>query len=855
MATPRVTSAVSRSFVEIIFKYCASAFAEDAAAEIILNARQSLIADVADPDRLHRAIAACDGVLSDEDRASLDARDERRQMLVELAGVVLKKTTSRKCFSDCDVKAAAATFVARASFLAKRLASKITVSAVVAGSSEATRTQPSIVPVGLDREEQIAGSVALGQRKFPRAKWCSCCKAVFKHGCYKGEQHTNLALRPHQWAALGSEPFRQRGIPVAKGDWVLDFGCHRGRLFSIVLAEDPTYVDWIVSEASSLIQRKPGLRQALLHAGCIDEANMPGPSLPRKRRQYESRAAVEEHHCRVCGSKEHNVATCAKLTLEEMRLAYNSFRTAVDRGKAKAKYSGVPENKITQHAWRVAGRRTFLEMARASPKELYEMLVADGLVTPLVGDPCSRRDCGGVFGDVVASKWAGEEITCKNCYHERKTCNRKIGAIAPTGVFKMCSGHGSASLTRVALLHWCKAHGLPMHHALMMIPGRRAHEAVYTSGGGAMYYDAHRRQNLIVWGCRDKLATNCEVDEKLFKAKMVVAPAASEAPAREATADAEQRAAVAGASETAAHERPSSEVSTGGPPSVSAVGAADVLWHGLPYVGFTERGKTEGAWGQNKIWLKSMGQTNTKHRKRLPPITTEFWRGCIGDLGIADDACINLHSDGGESKSSAYRIVNHPGFIAKYAVSHGDREWSTSARLLHSQAESGRWMTRVGRKGIQKMEKTWSHIKRYVPRNLHADDAARLELHVREGQWHLLVGTGDQWRAYCQACALYPTCLAVDRDCDTRGELDGLARQVFQVMKRAHDRDDQSHLWSRRRELMRAPRPDGGIAARLHGAKRSAATLDSRSDFEMPSVQSSSSSYATMESSSDDSSK
>ena len=180
--------------------------------------------------------------------------------------------------------------------------------------------------------------------------------------------------------------------------------------------------------------------------------------------------------------------------------------------------------------------------------------------------------------------------------------------------------------------------------------------------------------------------------------------------------------------------------------SIGGVGAAGrpvILWFGLPYILFVERGDVPGPHGRRKVWICSMGYCMSRTLKRLPRMTGAFWRECLRLLRIEDNANIALHTDGGEcTRRNAYANVKHPGFVQHETTKHSMKQYARNCIL------PGR---RHGITGDQVAECTWSHMTSFT-RGHGASDDVGMELAVREGQWHHVVGPdADAWLLYCRA--------------------------------------------------------------------------------------------------------
>ena len=186
----------------------------------------------------------------------------------------------------------------------------------------------------------------------------------------------------------------------------------------------------------------------------------------------------------------------------------------------------------------------------------------------------------------------------------------------------------------------------------------------------------------------------------------------------------------------------------------AAAARPQLLWFGLPYVLFAERGDVPGPYGRRKVWVSSMGYCMSRTLKRLPRMTGTFWRQCLSLIRLADDANVALHTDGGEStRRNAYANVKHPGFVQHETTKHSLKQYARACIL------PGR---RHGITGDQLAECLWSKLSPFT-RKLPPRDDVGMELGVREGQWHTVIGVdADAWRLYCRAGTLLSGRLADD---------------------------------------------------------------------------------------------
>ena len=108
-----------------------------------------------------------------------------------------------------------------------------------------------------------------------------------------------------------------------------------------------------------------------------------------------------------------------------------------------------------------------------------------------------------------------------------------------------------------------------------------------------------------------------------------------------------------------------------------------------------ERGDTGCPPCRYKVWMKSMGRTESRGEKKMPPLTKEFWEQCLDEVGVDDDSMVSLHTDGGENHSSAYAVCSRerPGIEQHQTVCHGQK--NVFAKLPRPRQEERRWVVDV----------------------------------------------------------------------------------------------------------------------------------------------------------------
>ena len=540
------------------------------------------------------------------------------------------------------------------------------------------------------------------------------------------------------------------------------------------------------------------MRRALVSMGCLSEVDgvdqerailprQPQPvrqPRPRPVRQPRpERTLQQEHHCDVCGVVGHNILTCEHGTLEDRNAFYRSALSKDVREKRSLLYTQESQRdqfKVTRQRAltpRTSPRklartgsverkhRTFLELALAGRRKLVEMSWEDGLFSDLQGQSCFEKECSAKLGPLWTSPAAGCDIVRDKANHKCNVCGTKFAPGHDSLIFAGCRGHGCLTRDVVILLFWLKAHAFtPTHAAILTGVSLRAINKYYDLAESVKYFDVLRREESMVFGS-EQHDVDIEADEKLFGATCVldkdlshedllVVEAGNE-DQRTGDPDGVRDSSDATSSPSAAHradfvdlpadvgavEHSNIEEATAGLPALR-----EIVWLGLPYICVVQRGDRPGPHGRYKVWLQSMGHSMSRLKKRLPRLPPSFWQHVLQLVRLRDDARCVLHSDGGESTNNAYSRVNHPGIIAKEHVKHSVKQWARHCVL------PGR---RHSVTGDQLAERVWKGLKPFTTNTNKRNDVA-MELSIREGQWHFILGCGaDVWRMWCGAASTF----------------------------------------------------------------------------------------------------
>ena len=221
------------------------------------------------------------------------------------------------------------------------------------------------------------------------------------------------------------------------------------------------------------------------------------------------------------------------------------------------------------------------------------------------------------------------------------------------------------------------------------------------------------------------------------------------------------------AAEDAAEDASEDAAEQAAQPLHASVGATSnenmLIWLGLPYIAVMERGDVPGPHGRIKLWIECMGHSMSRCRKRLPRLPPDHWRRVLASIHLSEKANVALHSDGGDCVNNAYALIDHPGIVAKTHVNHSEKEWTRQVRLPRR---------RQGIAGDQLVEAAWKLIRPYT-KHIGCLNDVELELAVREGQWHVVIGSGaDAYRLWCSATRSLRAWLEAEQE-------GGLQEQVF----------------------------------------------------------------------------
>ena len=445
------------------------------------------------------------------------------------------------------------------------------------------------------------------------------------------------------------------------------------------------------------------------------------PVVPRKRK---SRARTEVHCCLICGSHEHNAATCPNADgtvpmSEERRLVAAEHAKAGKEAAALSHKKYVPEHQRT-HEY-VSGPSKlmdcpnslpFVTLCRMTPFALCESLIESDFLENLAGKSCWHPKCGEkpAFVKNAAKKLSklkghtskryqeGTDICVELVCYRCDWCGTRVGATHGHPMFESI-GHGGYGPS-YQIMAWHKAvygHSLTDIVLDLGVSEGTAREWMHQAMS-IMAEDALLRQTKIVFGgLGGSLTCHIEADESAFF-----------------------------------HWREYGH----------HVGEPDVPTHfWYVWVGIRQRGDP------TKLWLAEVGVTKSEREARVPPLSHDFWKRCLCQAFTPETRAVLMTDSAG-----AYADVPHEGIVDKHSVNHQEHEYTRSVSVLHDTVTRDEI---PGMAGTQNIDQEWRILKRSLPergiRGRTEKDREHFRILVRAGQWQRIIGMVDRWEAFCQA--------------------------------------------------------------------------------------------------------
>ncbi len=571
--------------------------------------------------------------------------------------------------------------------------------AVMDPPSAKTRPDPPQLPVAAPTQQTMGNSLDWILRRF-RPRFCMVCNFVYADGPSHSSAslHNVRAASEDELKELADRLAMRRSIDI--DDFKFTFGRHSGSTIAAVLGGDPQYLEWVASSVP-LLRRYPKLASALAAAGLLAEAPPVQETLEihncRRRRPRSVAASTnlvpfQQHNCSICGAPDHNAATCAG---RDEPIVEARERSRVERRLASLAYTPMEarsaNDRATQRA-RIASERSLMEFMRATPAQLIGMAIEDGLLESLAGMACPFAGCEGVLGDLFTPASINGENIHRDVVHYRcSACSRKVAPTYGNTMFDI--GHGATSPSLQVFLYFCCVIGVDATAAVHVVGCcDKTVQKYYDRALRVMEFDALRRQSAVCFGKHSTETRDVEADEKSFR---------------------KWREEVRGV----------------------------VTYYWYPWLLVLQRGSFAN------VYMESLGVTKSVRLAKVPPMTTGAWAATCDKL-FDETSKINLMTDG----APAYKAVDHVGFVEKHAVNHFKKQFVRNCQVIANHVTEAR---REGKAGCQRAEGAWMHISRFVPHGLHAPTnpaaKAKLDRHIRAGQWHYMMSTANVWLKFCEA--------------------------------------------------------------------------------------------------------
>jgi len=455
----------------------------------------------------------------------------------------------------------------------------------------------------------------------------------------------------------------------------------------------------------------------------------------RVSRSGRSNAPTQVHNCLLCGSPEHNKATCPEnkqgFTDAELRAM---VRSGFERNKAEAKRVARKKYSNAAQAEFVEGRKKNMrdaansmklwDIARSSGGDLVRKCVTTGLFVDRTNEVCpycsqdddlSEDERGKLAPDGTKNKATDigrSSVSADGCSGQyrcnRRGCQLRVGPVVH-GHPLFDTARSAVSLTLQVSVFWCFVEGLSVTTCKRAVGlGYCAVSRYYRLARKVVSQQAMRLQEAIVFGGRHPLTVDVEADETCLRSWAVHMPRAQ-----------------------------------------------DTVYCHLVVVGVVER-------NSHKLYIRVAGISTSKGASRVPPLKHAIWRGMCRDLFNAR-SCLILYTDG----APAYNQRGIPGIVEHKVVVHESQEYTRSTEVVRdvSVPVGGCRRKRAAMAGTQQIDSAWRGLKAPTGRKVNSiagsaksDSLAAQEnlcLHMREGQWRYLIGCVDTWPEFCKAVRAY----------------------------------------------------------------------------------------------------
>ena len=260
-----------------------------------------------------------------------------------------------------------------------------------------------------------------------RARWCRTCNQLKRDGPrhkHDNPTHEVVKLTADQMALYDSEDAEDTGAKVPR----FNFGKYKGKTVEEVKETCPSYLFWVFQNRKDLFPKYKWLRSALLEANVFpaELLDREDDADDRAREVIDAIAAAGAASSSSGAVPVEHVMPKAKpqgpwegLSEKKRQRAITLFKSVPPEQRSPSWSSKAPRKALEPL------ERTGLELKRASPLELVQMMLADGILTSRTGEECQNPSCSQwgvsdrpVLGQLATSdegKLKAVDISSHNC--------------------------------------------------------------------------------------------------------------------------------------------------------------------------------------------------------------------------------------------------------------------------------------------------------------------------------------------------------------------------------------------------------------------------------------------------------
>ena len=172
-------------------------------------------------------------------------------------------------------------------------------------------------------------------------------------------------------------------------------------------------------------------------------------------------------------------------------------------------------------------------------------------------------------------------------------------------------------------------------------------------------------------------------------------------------------------------------------------------YHYYVWLGVRQRGSPD------KFYLEDMGVETSHGQGRVPPLEPQVWRDVCSRI-FEDDSNLVQMSD------SAICYTSRPrgrGIVDAHSVNHSRKPTPELARSVDVLANVSTGKKRAAICSTNLMDPTWGKMKSMIPEGgvtgKTPEGRQRLASYIRMAQWKLMHSTYDRWGPFCQEAARY----------------------------------------------------------------------------------------------------